>query len=98
MPVVDALSIAKYSYTVLLAGRFACWQLLSSHAWPHGGSSKPTVPGPPPATQHLYTNGALGHAVQFALPLTSSTPTATLSLPQPAMSPHWRWILPVMSR
>jgi hypothetical protein len=46
-----------------------------------GGSTKPTVPGPPPATQHLYTNGALGHAVQFALPLTSSTPTATLSNP-----------------
>jgi hypothetical protein len=45
-----------------------------------GGSTKPTVLGPPPATQHLYTNGATGHAVQFALPLTSSTPTATLSL------------------
>ena len=46
-----------------------------------GGSTKPTVPGPPPGTQHLYTNGATGHAVQFALPLTGSTPTATLSLP-----------------
>jgi sugar lactone lactonase YvrE len=46
-----------------------------------GGSNKPTVPGPPPGTQHLYTNGALGHAVQFALPVTSSTPTATLSIP-----------------
>ena len=47
-----------------------------------GGSPKP-LPGPPPATQHLYTNGATGHAVQFALPLTSATPTptATLSLP-----------------
>jgi len=44
-----------------------------------GGSTK--LPGPPPATQHLYTNGALGHAVQFALPITGSTPTATLSLP-----------------
>ena len=49
-----------------------------------GGSSKPPfppVPGPPPATQHLYTNGALGNAVQFALPLTSSTPSATLLNP-----------------
>jgi hypothetical protein len=45
-----------------------------------GGSTKPPVPGPPPATQHLYTAGTTGHAVQFALPLTSSTPTATLSL------------------
>ena len=45
-----------------------------------GGSTKPPVPGPPPATQHLYTNGATGHALQFALPLTGSTPTATLSL------------------
>lgn len=43
-----------------------------------GGSTN--LPGPPAGTQHLYTNGALGHAVQFALPLTSSTPTATLSL------------------
>lgn len=46
-----------------------------------GGSSTPVPPGPPPGTQHLYTNGALGHAVQFALPITGSTPTATLSLP-----------------
>ena len=45
-----------------------------------GGSTKSTVPGPPPATQHLYTPGATGHAVQFALPLTGSTPTATLSV------------------
>ena len=44
-----------------------------------GGSTN--TPGPPSGTQHLYTNGALGHAVQFALPLTGSTPTATLSLP-----------------
>jgi hypothetical protein len=29
----------------------------------------------------LYTNGATGHALQFALPLAESTPTATLSLP-----------------
>ena len=46
-----------------------------------GGSTKPPVPGPPPATQHLYINGTTGHALQFALPLTGSTPTATLSLP-----------------
>jgi hypothetical protein len=49
-----------------------------------GGSTKtPVLPGPPPATQHLYVNGANGHAVQFALPLAASTPTptATLSLP-----------------
>jgi hypothetical protein len=45
-----------------------------------GGSSKPLPPGPPPATQHLYVNGNTGHALQFALPLTSSAPTATLSL------------------
>jgi hypothetical protein len=45
-----------------------------------GGSTKPSVPGPPPATQHLYVNGATGHALQFALPLTGSTPSATLSL------------------
>jgi len=49
-----------------------------------GGSNKPTVPpvpGPPPGTQHLYASGAANHADQFALPLTGSTPTATLSLP-----------------
>jgi len=46
-----------------------------------GGSTKPPVPPvPPPATQHLYINGTTGHALQFALPLTGSTPTATLSL------------------
>jgi hypothetical protein len=45
-----------------------------------GGSSKPLPPGPPPATQHLYVNGNTGHALQFALPLTGSAPTATLSL------------------
>jgi hypothetical protein len=45
-----------------------------------GGSTKPSVPGPPPATQHLYAAGATSQALQFALPLTSSTPTATLSL------------------
>ncbi len=28
----------------------------------------------------MYTNGATGHALQFALPLSGSTPTATLSL------------------
>lgn len=45
-----------------------------------GGSTKPTVPGPPPGTQHLYTNGTTGHALQFALPLSGSAPSATLSL------------------
>jgi len=46
-----------------------------------GGSTKPPVPpGPPVGTQHLYTNGTTGHALQFALPLTGSAPTATLSL------------------
>lgn len=45
-----------------------------------GSSSKPLPPGPPPGTQHLYTNGTTGHALQFALPLTGSTPSATLSL------------------
>lgn len=43
-----------------------------------GGST--TQPGPPPATQHLYINGATGHAMQFALPLTGSTPSATLNV------------------
>src|SRR6185312_15218049 len=48
-----------------------------------GGSSKtvPPVPGPQPGTaQHLYINGATGHALQFALPLSGSSPSATLSL------------------
>jgi hypothetical protein len=46
-----------------------------------GGSTRmPVPPGPPPATQHLYTAGTTGHALQFALPLAGSTPTATLSL------------------
>lgn len=45
-----------------------------------GGSPKPLPPGPPPATQHLYVNGATGHAMQFALPLTGSTPSATLNV------------------
>ena len=46
-----------------------------------GGSTNPPVPpGPPSGTQHLYTNATTGHALQFALPLTGSTPTATLSL------------------
>lgn len=48
-----------------------------------GGSTNPVPPGPSPATQHLYTAGFTGPALQFALPLTASTPTptATLSLP-----------------
>jgi len=40
----------------------------------------PVPPGPPPATQHLYTAGTTGHALQFPLPLTGSAPSATLSL------------------
>lgn len=43
-----------------------------------GGST--TQPGPPPGTQHLYINGATGHAMQFALPLSGSTPSATLNV------------------
>ena len=45
-----------------------------------GSTNQPVQPGPPPGTQHLYTNGTTGHAFQFALPLSGSTPTATLSL------------------
>ena len=45
-----------------------------------GGGSTNT-PGPPSGTQHLYTNGTTGHVLQFALPLSGSTPKATLSLP-----------------
>jgi hypothetical protein len=47
------------------------------------GGSTNVLPGPPPATQHLYVNGGTGHALQFSLPLAASTPTptATLSLP-----------------
>jgi hypothetical protein len=43
------------------------------------GGSTNVLPGPPPATQHLYVDGA-GHAVQFALPLAASTPTPTATL------------------
>src|SRR6478609_3878823 len=43
-----------------------------------GGSTN--LPGPPAGTQHLYANGTTGHVLQFALPLTGSSPTATLSL------------------
>jgi hypothetical protein len=46
-----------------------------------GGSTKSSVPGPPPGTQHLYANGSTGHVLQFALPLSGSAPSATLSLP-----------------
>src|ERR1700727_4063373 len=45
-----------------------------------GGGSTNT-PGPRSGTQHLYIDGTTGQALQFALPLTGSTPTATLSLP-----------------
>lgn len=43
--------------------------------------SSTSQPGPPPGTQHLYANGATGHVLQFALPLSGSSPSATLSLP-----------------
>jgi hypothetical protein len=43
-----------------------------------GGSTN--LPGPPAGTQHLYANGTTGHVLQFALPLTGSSPSATLSL------------------
>ena len=47
-----------------------------------GGSTKPTVPGPPPGTQHLYTNGATGHARSVrATPLRARHRAATLSIP-----------------
>ena len=82
MLVPDALSIAKDFCTVLLAGRFACSQLLSSHAWLHAAAQ----PSRQCQGRHLERSicipmAPLGHAVQFALPLTGSTPTATLSLP-----------------
>jgi hypothetical protein len=44
-----------------------------------GGSS--TAVGPPPGTQHLYTDGTPGQARQFSLPLAGGSPTATLSIP-----------------
>src|SRR5580765_4594011 len=43
-----------------------------------GGSTH--LPGPPAGTQHLYANGTTGHVLQFALPLSGSSPSATLSL------------------
>lgn len=46
-----------------------------------GGNSTPTPPGPPAGTQHLYTDGGPGRALQFALPLTGTSPTAILSNP-----------------
>jgi hypothetical protein len=44
-------------------------------------SGSTNTPGPPAGTQHFYTNGTTGHVLQFALPLSGSAPTATLSLP-----------------
>jgi len=44
-------------------------------------SGSTNMPGPPAGTQHFYTNGTTGHVLQFALPLSGSAPTATLSLP-----------------
>ena len=46
-----------------------------------GGNSTAKPPGPPPGTQHLYTDGGAGRALQFALPLTGTSPTAILSNP-----------------
>ena len=43
-------------------------------------SGSTNTPGPPAGTQHFYTNGTTGHVLQFALPLSGSAPTATLSL------------------
>ncbi|HWF03124.1 MAG TPA: hypothetical protein VHA06_05520 [Candidatus Angelobacter sp.] len=66
-----SLALRLFSFAVLLFAMAGCG----------GGSIKSPVPaGPTSATQHLYTNGAIGGAVQFALPLTGSTPTATLAL------------------
>jgi hypothetical protein len=65
---------SRRALVILLAALIGCLAAC-------GGSSKSTVPGPPPATQHLYTSGTTGHALQFALPLTGTTPSATLSLP-----------------
>ena len=46
-----------------------------------GGNSTTTPPGPPTGTQHLYTAGGAARALQFALPLTSTSPAAILSNP-----------------
>jgi len=43
--------------------------------------SSTNLPGPPSGTQHLYVNGTQGHVLQFALPISGSSPSATLSLP-----------------
>ncbi len=44
-----------------------------------GSSTTPPPPGPPAGTQHLYTGGGAGIAFQFALPVTGTVPTATLT-------------------
>ena len=61
---------------IFLLCLLSCTVLLSGCG---GGSTN--TPGPQSGTQHLYTGDITGHALQFALPLTGSTPTATLSLP-----------------
>src|SRR6476620_9394437 len=43
--------------------------------------SSTNLPGPPSGTQHLYVDGTQGHVLQFALPISGSSPSATLSLP-----------------
>jgi len=81
MPVPDALSnrekllccSSRRTLCLFAAAFIACLAAC-------GGSKSPVLPGPPPGTQHLYINGTTGHALQFALPLTGSAPTATLSL------------------
>jgi sugar lactone lactonase YvrE len=66
-----SLALRLFPFAILLFAMAGCG----------GGSIKSPVPaGPTAAAQHLYTNGANGGVLQFALPLTGSTPTATLSL------------------
>jgi hypothetical protein len=70
-----SLSLCLLSFAVLLSSMAGCG----------GSSTKPPItvlptPTPQSATQHLYTAGFAGPVLQFALPLTGSTPTATLSL------------------
>ncbi len=73
--------------TVLRAGRFAFSQLLSSHASLHA-AAQPSRQCQCRQCQARQLRrsiciplAATGQALQFALPLKGSTPTATLSLP-----------------
>ena len=82
MLVPEALSIAKEFCAVLLACRFACSPLLSSHAWLHAAAQPSRqCQGRHPGRSICIPMAPLGHAVQFSLPLTGSTPSATLNLP-----------------